>query len=109
MNSFIYSADTINKIIEDNKYKPVVMQGVRDDLRALKSVIEKIYDKKIFYLDYWMSECGYHGWSWSKDNGEMANMAKITQGISEKFVEIYAMILGGLGEKCETTEEGQET
>lgn len=30
----------------------------------------------------------------------MANMAKITTGITNKFLEIYAMILGGLGERC---------
>ena len=27
--------------------------------------------------------------------------AKITTGITNKFLEIYAMILGGLGERCE--------
>lgn len=31
----------------------------------------------------------------------MANMAKITTGITNKFLEIYAMILGGLGKRCE--------
>ena len=31
----------------------------------------------------------------------MVNMAKITTGITDKFLEIYAMILGGLGERCE--------
>ena len=31
----------------------------------------------------------------------MAKMAKITSGITDKFLEIYAMILGGLGERCE--------
>ena len=30
----------------------------------------------------------------------MANMAKITTGITDKFLEIYATILGGLGKRC---------
>ena len=101
MNSFTYSADEINKMIDDNGYKKVSMKGVYDDLIKLKPLIEKLYDGKIFYLNYWQSECGYHGWDWSKDNGTMANMAKITTGITNKFLEIYAMILGGLGERCE--------
>ena len=35
----------------------------------------------------------------------MANMAKITDGITEKFEEIYALILAGLDEKCEKRED----
>lgn len=101
MNSFTYSADKINKMIDDNGYKPATMTGVRDNLLDLKPIIEKLYDDKIFYLDYWQSECAWHGWDWSKDDGTMANMAKITTGITDKFLEIYAMILGGLGERCE--------
>ena len=101
MNPFIYSADKINKMIDDNGYKPVAMTGVRDDLLDLKPIIEKLYDDKIFYLNYWKSECVWHGWDWSKDGETMANMDKITTGITDKFLEIYAMILGGLGERCE--------
>ena len=104
MNSFTYSADKINKMIDDNGYKPVVMTGIRDNLLDLKPIIENLYDDKIFYLNYWQSECAWHGWDWSKDDGTIANMvdmANITIGITDKFLEIYAMILGGLGERCE--------
>ena len=101
MSKFTYSADKINKMIDDNGYKPVAMTGVRDDLLDLKPIIEKLHDDKIFYLNSWQSECAWHGWDWSKDDGTMANMAKITTGITDKFLEIYAMILGGLGERCE--------
>ena len=100
MNSFTYSADKINKVIDDNRYKPVTMTGVRDNLLDLKPIIEKLYDDKIFYLNSWKSECVWHGWDWSKDYETMANMAKITTGITDKFLEIYAMILGGLGKRC---------
>ena len=26
-----------------------------------------MYDEHIFYIDYWVCECGYHGWDWSND------------------------------------------
>ena len=104
MNSFIYSAETINKMIEDSGCEKATMQGVHDDLIRLKPLIEKFYDKYIFYLSYWESECGFHGWEWSKDDGTMANMAKITDRIMTKFEEIYALILAGLGEKCKESE-----
>ena len=43
MNPFTYSADKINKMIDDNGYKPVAMTGVRDNLLDLKPIIEKLY------------------------------------------------------------------
>ena len=100
MTSFTYTADKINKMIDDNDYKPATMTGVRDNLLDLKPITEKLYDDKIFYLNYWKSECVWHGWDWSKDGETMANMDKITTGITDKFLEIYAMILGGLGKRC---------
>ena len=100
MTSFTYTADKINKMIDDNDYKPATMTGVHDDLLDLKPIIEKRYDDKSFYLNYWKSECVWHGWDWSKDGETMANMDKITTGITDKFLEIYAMILGGLGKRC---------
>ena len=101
MTSFTYSADKINKMIDDNGYKPATMTGVRDDLLDLKPIIEKLYDDKIFYLNYWENDAPYHGWVWSEDDGRMKNQAVITDGIIEKFKEIYALILAGLGERCE--------
>lgn len=52
MNYFTYSADKINKMIDDNGYKSVTMTGVRDNLLDLKPIIEKLYNDKIFYLNY---------------------------------------------------------
>lgn len=101
MNNFFYCANRVNKLIDDNGYKKVAMEGVYNDLIKLKPVIEDIFDKKIFYLDFWRCNCGYHGWDWTKDDGTMKNMENITKGIIYKFLEIYAMILGGLGERCE--------
>ena len=105
MNSFIYSADTINKMIKDSGCKKATMKGVHDDLARLKPLVENFYDKHIFYLSYWKNDGPFHGWEWSKDDGTMANMAKITDGIADKFEEIYALILAGLGEKCEREED----
>ena len=101
MSDFKYSAKRINKIIDESGCQKADMYGVYNDLKKLKPIIEKIYDEDIFYLDYWSSECAWHGWDWSKDNGSMASMHKITGGITDKFEEIYALILAGLGERCE--------
>lgn len=56
-----------------------------DDLTRLKPLIEDFYDKYISYLSYWKDDCAFHGWEWLKDDGTMANMTKITDGITEKF------------------------
>ena len=104
MNSFKYSAKTINKLIEEYNLNPVCMKGTQNELENLKSYIEEFYDKYIFYLSYWKGDAPYHGWLWSEDDGRMANQAKITDGITDKFYEIYALILSGLGERCENDE-----
>lgn len=104
MNDFKYSADRINQMIDDNKLNQVCMQGVYKDLQNLKPLIEKFYDDYIFYLSYWENDAPYHGWIWSEDDGRMENQATITDGITKKFEEIYALILAGLGERCESND-----
>lgn len=104
MNDFKYSADRINQMIDDNKLNQVCMQGVYKDLQNLKPLIEKFYDDYIFYLSYWENDAPYHGWIWSEDDGRMENQAVITDGITKKFEEIYALILAGLGERCESND-----
>lgn len=94
-------ADKVNKMIDDSGLQKVCMQGCYNDLKKLKPIIEKLYDEHIFYLSYWKSDCPYFGWEWSKDDGSMKNQAIITDSITEKIEEIYALILAGLGEKCE--------
>ena len=101
MSYFKYSANKINKIIEENDLQKVCMQGCYRHLEKLKPIIEKLYDEHIFHIDTWVSECGYHGWDWSKDDGRLKSQKDITEGIRQKFMEIYALILAGLDEKCE--------
>ena len=98
---FKYSKDEINGMIDDLHLRKAIMSGIRSSLEELKPIIEKLYDDNIFYLSDWKSECVYHGWSWNKDDGSMENMRTITDGITQKFEEIYALILSGLGEKIE--------
>jgi len=101
MSSYEYSKGKINSLIKEYDLPPARMEGVHNDLLKIKPVIENIYDKYIFYLSYWKEECAYHGWDWSKDDGSMSGMAKITDGITNRFLEIYALILAGLGENME--------
>lgn len=100
MNDFIYSKDEINAMIDEylkKGMKRAEMAGVHDDLARLKAVIEEIYEKNIFYLSYFASDAPYMGWT----GKELSPMLQITDGITQKFKEIYALILCGLGEKLE--------
>lgn len=101
MSDFKYSAEKINKLINEYNLRPATMKGVIQDLEKLKPLIEEFYDKYIFYLNYWESECPYFGWDWSKDDGKMKDMAIVTRGITEHFHQIYALILAGLGERID--------
>lgn len=94
-------ADRINGMIDEYKLQKVCMQGSYKDLERLKPIIEKLYDDHIFYLSYWKCDSPYFGWEWDKDDGNMKNQALITDGITNKIEEVYAMILAGLGERCE--------
>ena len=96
MSNFEYSAEKISEIMKKYNLSPVVMKGVQKDLKTLKPIIEKIYDEHIFYFYYWKNECPYFGWDKSEDR--VKNMATITDEITYKFLEIYALILSGLGE-----------
>lgn len=93
-------------MIDEFGTRKVSMYGVMSDCEKLKPIIEELYNKHIFYLSYWESEAPFHGWSWSEDDGTMANMAKITDGITERFKEIYALILSGLGMRFEKNADG---
>ena len=100
MNKFYYSRDDIKKYIKEHNLKKVCMKGVYNNLKRLKPIIEKVYNNDdVFYLDYWVNECAYHGWEWNKDDGTLANQKIISEEIMRKFIEIYALILGGLGEE----------
>lgn len=96
MSSLNYSKEQINKMIEDSGLVKVAMAGVHRDLTKLKPLIEDFYDKHIFYLSYWEDDAPYFGWDLS--TGTAKNMAEITDGITQRFKEIYALILAGLGE-----------
>ena len=100
MNDFIYSKDEINAMIDEYIEKGMQrakMMGVHDDLARLKPVIEKIYEEDIFYLSYFATDAAYMGWT----SKALSPMLQITDGITQKFKEIYALILCGLGEKME--------
>lgn len=88
----------IKKEKAERKLCPAIMEGVKKDLENLKPIIQRLYDENIFYLSYWESECPFHGWDWSKDNGSMSSMAYVCDEITHKFEEIYALIKIGLGE-----------
>ena len=103
MSTLNYSKEQINKIIEDSGLAKVAMAGVHSDLTKLKPLIEDFYDKHIFCLSYWESDAPYFGWDLS--TGAAKNMAEITDGITQKFKEIYALILAGLGEPMDEKSE----
>ena len=99
-NKFLYRRNEINEMIDSLDSHKVCMQGVRDDLIALKSSIEDLYSEDIFYLGYWEGECPHYGWSWTRDREQLTKQKNVTSSIDQKFLEIYALILAGLGERC---------
>lgn len=101
MSKFDYSKKEINDIITQSNLKPVVMEGVFNDLKELKPAIEELYDNKIFYLSYFATDAPYFGWIGKEAQEKIEEMLKITDAISQKFIEIYALILAGLGEVME--------
>lgn len=102
MSNFKYSSKKINEMVEASGLKEVNMSGVHKDLEKLKPVVEELYDNHIFYLTYFLSDAPYHGWD--RQSEPMKNMEAITEGITQKVKEIYALILAGLGEKMEEDE-----
>lgn len=106
-NYFKYSYEKIGEFMDKNKMQKVDLFGIDHNLQKIKQKIEEIYNEEIFYLSYWKDECVYHGWSWAKDDGTMENAAKITDGITDKFNEIYALILMGMGLEFKENENGK--
>lgn len=105
MNYFQYSSKKINKLIDESGCKEVTMTSVYNSLKDMKPLIEEFYNKYIFYLDYHTCESVFFGWEY---NEEMASTREITVEITNKFQEIYALILAGLGERCENKEDSNE-
>lgn len=90
--------DDLKKAIEKYQKQGVTkatMRGVYADLAKLKPVIEKIQEEYIYLLCYYESDAIFCGWADRQD--EMKNMSFITHEIQNKFTEIYALILLGLG------------
>lgn len=90
-----YSEDSIKEIKKNMKYSKATMTGYYENLVKLKTEIEKFYDTNIFYLGYGLDEAGYHGW----DSEHLKDMRNIDHEICQKFKEIYAIILCGIGEE----------
>jgi hypothetical protein len=90
-----YSESTIKEIKDNMNYSKATMTGFYENLLKLKTDIEKFYDDNMFYLGYELSEAGYHGWSYEHTK----DMKEIDKDICQKFKEIYAIILCGIGEE----------
>lgn len=103
-NYFLYSAETINAMVDEYRAKGIGkanMLAVHNDLKRLKPIIEKIYAKNIFCLSYFAVDAPFFGWT--AEN--ISPLLRITNGITQRFCEIYALILCGLGERLEEPDE----
>lgn len=98
-NYFSFHADAVNKYIDILPDYKICMQGVEKDILSLKEKLEELYTSIGFHLSYWQMDCGYHGWSWAKDDGSMKAQAMLTDGIQNELLQLYAMVLKGLGLK----------
>ena len=107
--SFKYHAKEINRLMDDMPEYRTCMVGVNADIKKLKGLLETIYDGFVFWLSYWETESVYHGWLWSDEaNAKMMRPQKaLTDGLTHKWIEMYAMCLKALGERMEE-EEGEK-
>lgn len=97
-NSFNIIYKSIDCIMKSDEVilntEKATMDGVFQDLEAMKIAFEKFYKEHIFMFGYTLSEAPYHGWK----GDSLKNMKGIDRYLCEKSNEIYAMILKGLGQ-----------
>lgn len=91
---FKYQTKEIKELKDRFNYSKVKMSGFYKDLVKLKSEIEKFYDDNVFYLGYSLDDAPFHGW----EGKELEEMKEIDREIHNRFLEIYAIILCGIGE-----------
>lgn len=74
-------------------YKKSVMTGVHKDLVRLKDKFEQFYDEAVYDQGWILSDAPYFGW----DAKSLKDMDRLTSEIKKKAIEMYALILIGLG------------
>lgn len=89
-----YRKDTIENMQKEFGFSQVQMNGFRDIFLKLKPALEAIYDEDINDLSHMVSDAPFFGW----DGDSLAEMKKIESEIDKRVMEIYAIVLSGLGE-----------
>jgi hypothetical protein len=111
MSDYQYSKKDIETMMRRFKNEgagKVALQGVYDNLLNLKTEIEKFYDAFIFYLDYWKTDAPFFGFCKDTHKEAFDRTDYITREITKRFLEIYALILIGLGEETESNSESEK-
>ena len=77
------------------KYQKATMDGVYKDLEKLREDLVELYDKRIFWLDYFKADAPYMGWD--PNSPEYQNMVNLTKDIRTMFLKAYVLTEKGLG------------
>lgn len=85
-------------MIKDCSMEKVCTNEVQISLNRLKPIIEFIYSMYIFPLNFWQGDLLYYKTEYNKNDNDINNQANITNEITNKFKEIYALIMCGLGQ-----------
>lgn len=85
------------------KYKKATMAAVYKDLEKLKEDMVELYDKRLFWLDYFKSDAPYMGWD--PNSTDYKNMVNLTKDIKAMFLKAYVLTEKGLGNNILFKEE----
>lgn len=77
------------------KYQKATMSGVYKDLEKLRDGLVELYDKRVFWLDYFKADAPYMGWD--PNSPEYKNMVNLTKDINTMFLKAYVLTEKGLG------------
>ena len=80
--------------LKSEGYEKAPMTGVNKDLKRAKEKFEQFYDEAIWEQGWCLTDAPYFGWGIDA----IKDMMRITDGIQRKALELYALILVGLGE-----------
>lgn len=98
---FSYSAEKINQKIDSYGGATVHMVGVANDIARITKAVEEIYADRVFYLNYWTSDAPFLGWTRETHGKQMDEQWFFTKSITDKFIELYALLLAARGLRME--------
>jgi len=86
--------EEIENFKKSNNFSKAAMKGFYEDLIRIKQDVEKLFNNRVYFLGYPLDDAPFHGW----DEESLKNMHDIDNAVRNKVLELYAILLQGLGE-----------